>query len=236
VIANNLIIQGLWVGPRLSTLEYIGINSFLKAGHEYHLYTLGPVANVPAGTTVLDARSVMDEYTPEQFPALASYADFFRHKLLLTKGGYWVDSDTICLKPFDFPSPYVFSSERTSGGSQCNAGIIKVPGPDSEFSRLCWEKCKRLDSTKVRWTEAGVENTTERVRDLRLGKYVKRPEVFCPIDWWGVRKLVSSKPLNVWEDTAAVHLWNEMWRKYSLDKDGSYPHTSMYEELKRKFL
>ena len=221
-------------------MEYMGVNSFLKAGHQYHLYTLEPVKDVPYGTTILDARSIMDEYTPSQFPALASYADFFRHKLLLTKGGYWVDSDTVCLKPFDFHSSYVFSSERTPGGAQCNAGIIKVPNPGTDFSRRCWAKCQGMDSTKVRWTEAGVENTTNTVRDLRLGMYVKRPDVFCPIDWWDTRDILLARtrlnPLVFPDDTVAVHLWNEMWRKYSLDKEGSYPHTSLYEELKRKFL
>lgn len=238
---DNLIIQGLWVGPRLGTMEYMGINSFLKAGHRYHLYTLGPVANVPEGTTVLDARSIMTEYVPSQFPALAGYADFFRHKLLLTKGGYWADSDNICLKPFDFASPYVFSSEYTpSGGAQCNAGVIKVPWPDTEFSRRAWAVCRAINPAKVRWVEAGVENTTQRARELRLGMYVKRPEVFCYVNWWDTRDFVLHRtrlnPLVFPDDTAGIHLWNEMWRKYSLDKEGAYAHTCLYEDLKRKFL
>ena len=37
------IIQGLWIGETLSTMEYLSIKSFLDNGHEYHLYTYGEV-------------------------------------------------------------------------------------------------------------------------------------------------------------------------------------------------
>ncbi len=35
------------------------------------------------------------------------FANFFRYKLLLEKGGWFVDSDTICMRPFDFDNEYV---------------------------------------------------------------------------------------------------------------------------------
>ena len=41
------------------------------------------------------------------------FADIFRYKMLYLNGGYWVDLDMIAIKPFDFKSEYVFSSERT---------------------------------------------------------------------------------------------------------------------------
>ena len=37
------IIQGLWIGSELSMMEQLSIASFLKNGHDYHLYVYGDV-------------------------------------------------------------------------------------------------------------------------------------------------------------------------------------------------
>ena len=33
-----------------------------------------------------------------------------------------------------------------------------------------------------------------------------------------------------------LHLWNEAWRRIGLDKEGTYPSTSIYEQLKAKYV
>jgi hypothetical protein len=38
----NDIIQGLWVGPELSVMEQLSVSSFLRHGHQYHLYVKPP--------------------------------------------------------------------------------------------------------------------------------------------------------------------------------------------------
>src|SRR5690348_5090275 len=99
------VIQGLWVGDRLSTMERLSIASFLALGHEYHLYVYRPVANVPAGTCVKDAREILPESMIFQYrkrPSYAGFANFFRYKLLLDRGGWWVDTDAVCLRALDF--------------------------------------------------------------------------------------------------------------------------------------
>ena len=37
------IVQSLWIGEYLSSLEIMCIKSFLKKGHEFHLYTYDKV-------------------------------------------------------------------------------------------------------------------------------------------------------------------------------------------------
>ena len=92
---GNRVVQGLWVGDRLSTMEQLSIRSFLAHGHEYHLYVYGSVDNVPAGTRVMDARDIHPE--PWDFQSCAIFADYFRYKLLLDRGGWWADLDAVCL-------------------------------------------------------------------------------------------------------------------------------------------
>ena len=43
------IVQSLWVGSNLSLMEVYSIKSFLKTGHEFHLYIYEPIQNIPKG-------------------------------------------------------------------------------------------------------------------------------------------------------------------------------------------
>ena len=127
---GNKIVQSLWIGSQLGTMEHLSITSFLRQGHDFHLYTYGPVGNVPEGCVIKDANKILSQkdWNYKEFPRLALFADFFRYKLLLEKGGWWVDTDTICMRPFTFPQEYVFSSEaQRDGGIHINNGNIKAP-------------------------------------------------------------------------------------------------------------
>ena len=33
-----------------------------------------------------------------------------------------------------------------------------------------------------------------------------------------------------------IHLWNEMWRRYNLDKNKQYDSNCLFERLKEKYL
>src|SRR4051794_37495980 len=106
---SNAFVQGLWVGGELSAMEQICIQSFLKNGHGFHLYTYGDVRGVPDGTVRLDGSTILPASKVFQYRngSFAGFSNFFRYRLLLEKGGWWVDLDTVCLQPFDFEAPYV---------------------------------------------------------------------------------------------------------------------------------
>ena len=40
-------IQSLWIGNTLSNVEKLCINSYIKNGHEFDLYTYGEIDNIP---------------------------------------------------------------------------------------------------------------------------------------------------------------------------------------------
>src|SRR5258706_1862824 len=102
---NNKIVQGLWIGGSLSTMERLSIKSFLANGHAYHLYAYDDVAGVPPGAVVKDGNQILPSsliFRCKQNKSFAAFSDFFRYKLLLEKGGWWVDLDVVCLKFFAF--------------------------------------------------------------------------------------------------------------------------------------
>jgi hypothetical protein len=228
-------IQGLWIGDRLSTMERLSIASFLHAGHPYHLFTYGPLAGVPEGCIVEDAREILPESKIFQYrdrPTYAVFADFFRYKLLLERGGWWVDTDAVCLKPFEFKEPYVISTYDKKGYDAANNGFLKAPAGSEVMARAV-EICLTKRPEDLHWTEIGPELVQNLVTSYSLERYLQPHRVFCPYLWRDWDRVLN--PAVEWhfdEETRAIHLWNEEWRRRGQDKDARYPSDCLYERLK----
>src|SRR6478736_5289132 len=143
--ASDRIIQGLWIGEELSAMERMCIHSFLSHGHEFHLFVYANVENIPAGTIVKDGEEILSASSIFRYRDNGSYAgfsNFFRYELLWQRGGWWVDLDTICLRPFRFEDEYVIGSEPLAeGGSHPISGVLKVP-PRSALMQYLTDACR----------------------------------------------------------------------------------------------
>jgi len=233
---SNQIIQGLWIGSTLSLMEQLSITSFLRNGHDYHLYAYNEMGNVPAGTVVKDANEILPAsaiFQYRNFPSYAGFSNFFRYKLLLERGGWWADLDTVCLRHFDFCEEYVFSSELNGGDELTNCGVIKVP-EGSEAMAYAWHVCQMKDPRKLVWGEIGPRLMDQTVKEHGLDKYRKPYFMFCPISDW--RKLLEPYVAGINGEAYAVHLWNEFWRREGRDKNAQYHPACLYEQLKSKYL
>lgn len=235
---DNRIIQGLWVGTALSTMEQLSISSFLRQGHEYHLYAYNELAHVPAGTVLKDANEILPESAIFRYadrPSYAGFANFFRYKLLLERGGWWVDTDTVCLRPFDFSDEHVFSSEMQGDVEAVTASLIKAPQRSAAMA-YAWQVCRGKDPQKLVWGETGSQLMGEVVRKFSLQASQKPFYTFCPIDFNEWRKLLVPHLVGIPEEAYAVHLWNAMWQFEGQDKDAVYPAGCIYEQLKAMYL
>jgi hypothetical protein len=233
------IIQCLWIGRALSPLEQLSIRSFLDNGHEVHLYVYEQVEGVPRGTCIRNAERVLPrsaQFLYREHPSYAGFANFFRYRLLLEKGGWWVDLDTICLRPLDFAADYVFSSEDVlEGGTKANLAATRVPA-GSELMADLWRQCEAFDVSKLSWGECGPQLMAEVIRRHALEEFVQPPKAFSPLPWWQWRDALDPdaayKPP---EEAYAIHLWNEMWRRGEIDKRVAAPAGSLYEWLQHRF-
>jgi len=254
------VIQSLWIGKCLSEMERLCINSFLLQGHPFHLYTYDQVAGIPAGVETKDASAVISPDLVFKNQNRASYSGFsnlFRYKLLLEKGGYWVDTDLVCLKPFLNSGDYVFAAERklpekpefwtrvlprfffpeeTFTTEKVCSCIIKVP-PGSAIMDFCFREAAKVEPENLKWGQTGPFLLTKAVKKFKLQSHILGPELFCPVDWWDWRQFLDASPnpdqLN---NAQAVHLWHEMWRKNNIDLSGQFPETSLYEKFKQNYL
>lgn len=237
--AHNSVIQSLWIGSRLSTMERLSITSFLTNGHRFHLYAYDSIAGLPAGVTIMDANQILPQSRVFRYSGSGSFAgfsNFFRYKLLLDRGGWWVDVDTICLRPFDFAEEYVFSSEVHQGAEVIDSAAMKAP-QGSEFAEYAWGVCNAKDPKKLVWGETGPRLVAEAVERCRLHQYVRSAATFCPIPFRKWESVLEPDHLQEFAgDVFAVHLWNEMWRDSGRDKDAAYPAGCLYERLKSRYL
>jgi mannosyltransferase OCH1-like enzyme len=237
-LAENRIIQGLWVGAELSVMEQLSISSFLSNGHEYHLYVYDDVKDVPVGTTVKDGNEILPASGIFQYrgrPSYAGFSNFFRYKLLFERGGWWADTDTVCLKPFDFSEEYVFSSEMFKGAEVVNCGAVKAP-VGSEVMRWAWEVCQRKDTGQIVWGETGPKLIAEGVRKFSLEGYKQPPHVFCPLGFFEWQEVIEPDSARSLDGAYAIHLWNDKWRAAGQDKNAPYEEDCLYEKLKRRYL
>lgn len=238
-MASNRIIQGLWIGSELSAMERMSIASFLKHGHEYHLYVYDDVKQIPKGAIIKDGNEVLPSsmiFEYRDFKSYSGFSNFFRYKLLLDKGGWWVDADIVCLKPFDFAEEHVFSSESIRDVTYITSGVIKAP-IDSPAMAYAWQTCRSKNPERLEWGETGPKLMAEAVKKLALEEFVKPYSVFCPLtlpDWNKV--IEPESDLTFDETTYALHLWNEAWRRTGQDKNHQYHPDCLYEKLKRKYL
>ena len=253
---TKLVVQSLWVGNRLSRMEYYSIKSFLILGYTFHLYVYEKVKNVPKGVILKDASLIMPAKDIFDLKStFLPFSDIWRYKLLYDKGGYWVDLDMIALKRFDFKEPFVFSSERTIQGRELgvrfasvlpyvpNIGILKAP-PKSEFYKEAYEKCmaynlKFNNDDKLKY----MKMLRALIKKYKYQKYVKMPKVFCNLDWWHAKEAFT--PLKKYPDKHhvkapsiksmfdgpyTVHFWRDrVTKKHKLSLDEKYDENCLWE-------
>ena len=250
-------VQSLWVGNKLSELEILCIKSFQKNGHKFHLYTYNKIKNLPPKVIVKDANNIIlkkNLFTHKS--SFLPFSDLFRYKLLYDKGGYWVDMDMICLRPFRFRQKFVFSAERTiQKGPYRNReskevphnGILKAP-KNSEFYKELYLYC--LDRTKkINKNTSLLVHMKNMIKDYKYEKYVQSANTFCPLDWWHTKdafyppccesKYGTSgyKLEDVIKGPYSVHFWRSIMvkrHKIDIDKD-KFDKDSIWMILKKKF-
>jgi mannosyltransferase OCH1-like enzyme len=196
------------------------------------------VANVPSGVIIENATEILPESEIFVYPigegrgSYAGFSDFFRYKLLLERGGWWVDADVVALKPFEFAAPYIIATERgvKVGPPKTATCVIYCP-PESDLMRFCLKRCQEIDKRTLRWHVIGPPLLAEAVRKTGLESCQVNPEVFCPVNWFDVESLFGNGNVG---DSHAIHLWNEMWRRKGINKDKQYAAESLYERLQQE--
>ena len=249
-----MIIQSLWYGDKLSDLEILSINSFLKY-HTFHLYIYTPISNIhlikSENFKILDGNNILNLNKLKLNYNILPFSDLFRYKLLYIKGGIWVDLDMICLKKFNFKEKYIFSSERTiqQGAYRNrnhlyvpNIGVLKAP-KKSKFYKELYDKC--LNKLKINSNLMFMNILKKQIYEYNFEKYIKEPIYFCPIDWWNTKQIfippccptkygvdgIDYK--EIMNESYSIHIWRSIMIKRKINPNNKFSNISIYEKLKK---
>lgn len=253
-------VYGLWIGSNLSKIEQLCIRSFQDHGHHFVLYTYGELQNVPPGTEVRDGAAIVSraELAPfQRGGTLAGFSDLFRWEMLRQHGGYWIDMDMVCLAPFDFSQDIIFGYQQDNIPAQ---GVLRFPPghpavieltdrsrhphrarPEDTTRRKARKALHRLlghSAANISWAEGGGPIGFRHVAQQHdLLRHGLPYTVFYPVHnthFWSMFDDTFAKDEQFFASTRAVHLWNEVGRRYfNWDKNGAFHPDSLIERLKR---
>ena len=245
------IIQSLWIGKSLSKLEQLSMKSFIDHGHIYHLYTYDNVENIPNGVIVKDGNDILskDEIYTYKNGSVSAFSNLFRFTLLYKKGGYWVDTDLICLKKFTFKEDdIVLSTEPLkSYNSQTPISSLIKLNKNSKEAKFGMdtqkEHKKQILNRKLGWG-SGPLTVKLLVEKFDLRHKLLNWNRTCSCCWLDYKSIfypntptninVIKKMEDIPKDMLCIHLWHEMLRQGGIDKNKKYDDDSIFERLKKK--
>lgn len=129
-------VASLWIGNRLGPIELASIRSFCRQGHDFTLFSYEPLENCPSDVITRDAREIFDcgrIVLHEKTKSPALHSDLFRYALISKTDFVWVDLDIIALRPFEFPSGYIFGYEY---GPLLNGAVLGLPHDSPALKKL----------------------------------------------------------------------------------------------------
>jgi hypothetical protein len=254
------ILRSLWVGSNLSTLERICARSWIHHGHRLEIFAYDEIGNIPDGVVLKDANAIVPEKDVFLWRgSYAIFADLFRWTLLYEHGGYWVDMDMLCLKPFDFEDGILFGCENINAAS---IGVLKLPknhliareilslarNPNRIIGneRLKVKVKKYLRSRLLfgstmglRWGEAGGPKAftwiLKKYNYFHLGKPVTYFYPVDPLNWRCLFDATLKDGDSFYNTSYAVHLWNELLRREAFCKEGPF-HADSFVANQQKLL
>lgn len=108
--------------------EHLCMKSFVDNGYKFHLFTKGPVDNIPDCVEHHDAGEIhqqSDIQSADMRYSNGFYSDIWRVHLFKKIDFMWVDLDVYCLRPIDYEKEYNFGINYKKG--TVNNCVLKIP-------------------------------------------------------------------------------------------------------------
>jgi hypothetical protein len=246
----------LWIGPRLGRVERACLRSWLRQGHEVHLYAYDRPEGVPDGVMLKDAAEVVPEHRVVHYHtgSVSLFSNLFRYALQLAGRGTWLDCDIYLLKPLDGARPYLFGEEAPG---VIGTGVLRLPArspilppllsifeeravPDwlpwrARLAAL-WRRLSRgrIGLDRMPWGSTGPKAFTALAHRHGLAGLALPAATFCPFGWPEADWI--RQPRELFEDrigpaTIGIHLWNERIKHF---KDVAAPEGSFLARLQQE--
>jgi Alpha 1,4-glycosyltransferase conserved region len=228
--------QSFWWGEPLSPYEWLSLKSFVDFGHDFDLYTFDPHIAVPAQVRVRNAEELAgrDEFFVYQDGfgkgSPAAFANVFRYRLLAERGGWWVDTDVVCLTDA-IPAYSRFVARQD--GDLVNNAVMRFEPRDPVIVR-CLERAVEKGRS-IRWGEIGPQLLTQVLGELGQTERIFDSSVCYPIHYNDALALLHPSQSERVADRLAgsqlLHLWNGMLANAGVRKSYLPPRGSVLRRL-----
>jgi len=220
-------------GARLSPLEWVCMRSFVDRGHRLLVFCYHGV-EVPAGVSLADAEEIQPEdqlFLYRESPS--AFSDIFRYALLFKYGGWWVDTDVLCLSELIPVCRYAWAPEEPGA---LNGAILRFPRADPTLEELRHEATKRA-SMMQDWGTIGPHLLTELLPESPPDGHFGSRHDFYPLHWlqshfpWCPE--FASETRRACAASVFLHFWNSVVQIMGIDKRLATPRGSYMSELYR---
>lgn len=218
-------------GPALTPLEWVCARSFIEKGHRLVLFCYQNV-DVPAGVSLADA----SEFLPQDQlffyrNSPSAFSDIFRYALLYKLGGWWVDTDILCLSELIPDCDYAWAPEEPGA---LNGAVLRFPRRDPKLEELRQEATRRAP-TMQEWGAAGPHLLTELLPETPPAGHFGSQQSIYPLHWlqshfpWCPEFLERTQAACT--GSTFLHFWNSVVEMMGIDKRLTPPRGSFMSEL-----
>ena len=228
--------QAFWWGDGLSPYEVLCLKSFIDHGHRVNLYTFDSRLAVPDGVLTCDAAELISRdrfftYKSGQGQGSpAGFSNLFRYRLLAEKGGWWIDTDVVCLSS---RIPIVDQFFAYQEDDLVNGAVLFFQ-PQHPAILCCYARTEQLGSS-AQWGDTGPRLLTKVLKELACFDRAYSAELCYPVHYLDALDLLRpSEAAAVAErikSSLFLHLWNEQLRRNGIQKECLPPRGSVLRQL-----
>ena len=230
-----------WEGT-ITDYEVASINSFVRNGFSVNLWTYSQnsFAEISKEVEIKDASEILsidllNKLTQNlQKANYSSFSNLFRYKLLDVYGGWWFDTDCFCQKNVLEFEKIISNREYVLGLERENyVGSAVMYFTDTKLLKQIENKAYELieeNNYRLKWGQIGPDLITDVVISKKLIDNILDPTYFFPVPPNQIGKLfnpnVQENEKNEINNSFVCHTWNEMFRKYNINKNTHPPRNS----------
>ena len=237
-----------WEGS-LTNYEAASINSFVNNGFKVNLWSYGQKTfskisekvNIKNASDIL-SMELLDKLNQNYQKAnYSSFSNLFRYKLLDIYGGWWFDTDCLCQKNVKYFENLISNRDYVLGLEKKDyVGSAVMYFSNTELLNEIEDNAYKLineNKYKLKWGEIGPDLITEVVIKNGLIETVLSPNYFFPVSPNKIQELfdpkINKEEISKLNDSYVCHTWNEMFRKYDINKKVFPPQGSfLYNQFK----
>lgn len=225
--------NSFWHGSKLSWLEWACIESFVRRGHTFRLFSYEDLAQleVPPGVIKADAAEILPRNEVFEFDrSFSGFSNIFRYALLLQQGGWWVDADVYC-QVDSFPDcRYAWASEDEQF---INGAILKFPVGDPTLADIL-KAAVRIGRKVQVWGQLGPRLLTCFLFDWPDQLYGSTRD-FYPVPWRDTHRLWlpedHASVAAACAESPFVHMWASVLSRLGIDRTAAPPLDSFLHRL-----